>query len=160
MIEDAKIKEWFLKNKDQERNTIAKILDVEYAHMKLQSEDDLYITKYGLPFLENLKPENFWTDKQWFNENSIRLSGTSCTYKIKTKSINEKQIDIVIKWNRMGQDIPGEDESEKFYNAEFNSPFEEFSLVTELRKTKYESPGRIITQKPLAIYVPSEIGLG
>jgi hypothetical protein len=40
--------------------------------------------------------------------------------------------------------------------AEFNSPFEEFALVMELRDSRYESHGRIITQKPLGVYVPSE----
>ncbi|HUV06883.1 MAG TPA: hypothetical protein VMX75_04080, partial [Spirochaetia bacterium] len=58
--------------------------------------------------------------------------------------------------NRMGQDIPGAEESDELVNAEFNSPFEEFSLVMELRNSRYESPGMIITQRPLAIYVPSE----
>ncbi|MBN1797466.1 MAG: hypothetical protein JW822_02750 [Spirochaetales bacterium] len=133
-----------------------KILDVEYAHIKFKNKSDLYLTKYGLPFVENLKPENFILDKEWFDNNSVRLSGTSCTYKVKTKSIAQKSIDIVIKYNRMGQDIPGAEHIDYLGSAEFNSPFEEFSLVMELRNSKYESKGVIITQKPLAIYVPQE----
>src|SRR5690606_32122641 len=40
---------------------------------------------------------------------------------------------------------------------EFNSPFEEFSLLEELRAGRYGPRGsRILTQKPLAIYVPPE----
>ncbi len=135
---------------------ILKILDVYYFHIKLDNQEDLYITKYGLPFIKNLLPVNFLTDDKWFENNSIRLEGTSCLYKVKTKKINEKQIDLVIKWNRMGQDIPDTNKDEKFMNEEFNSPFEEFSMVMELRNTKYESEGKIITHKPLAIYVPSE----
>ena len=66
-----------------------KILDVDYAHIKFEDQSDLYITKFGLPFTENLKPENFILDKVWFDNNSVRLSGTSCTYKVKTKFTTE-----------------------------------------------------------------------
>ncbi|MDI6792904.1 MAG: hypothetical protein QME81_08580 [bacterium] len=156
MIEDIQIREWFYSEKNHNKNEIVKALDVEYAHIKLENEDDLYLTKYGLPFLENLRPENFWTDKNWFNENFTRLSGTSSIYKIKTKRINGRCKDIVIKWNRMGQDIPGAEYCEELMSAEFNSPFEEFSLVMELGNTMSNSSGKIIIQKPLAIYVPSK----
>jgi hypothetical protein len=133
-----------------------KILDIEYSHIKCKDRSDLYLTKYGLPFVENLKPDNFILDKKWFDNNSVRLSGTSCTYKVKTKSASKKSIDIVIKYNRMGQDVPGSEHADYLSTAEFNSPFEEFSLVMELRNSKYESAGSIITQKPLAIFVPQE----
>jgi len=155
MIEDANIKEWFYKNKHQKRNSIAKILKVEYAHTKLKTGDEIYLTKYGLPFLENLKPENFWTDKRWFNENSIKLRGTSTIFRIKTKEIKGISKDVVLRWNRMGQDIPGEEEDHP--NVEFNSPFEEVSLVMDLKKEIIEAGDclkNIVIQIPLAIYVP------
>jgi hypothetical protein len=75
-------------------------------------------------------------------------------YHIATKEVDGVSRDILLKWNRMGQDIPGETEVEDLGGAAFNSPFEEFSLVLELRNTCHESPGEIYTQKPLAIYVP------
>ncbi|GAG95263.1 unnamed protein product, partial [marine sediment metagenome] len=156
MIQDIQIREWYYRNKDHKKNGIAKILGVEYAHIRLEDKDDLYVTKHGLPFIENLRPENFWTDKNWFKENSKRLDGTSCLYKVRTKKINGKYKDVVIKWNRMGQDIPIADDSDELINAEFNSPFEEFSLVMELSSAIYDSSKKIIAQKPLAIYVPSE----
>jgi hypothetical protein len=155
MIDNSFIINWIENNKTSYNAELEKILGVYYIHLKI-NEDDLYITKYGFPFIENLRPENFLTDDAWYRENSLRLSGTSCTYKVRTKKVKERDLDIVIKWNRMGQDIPGAEKSEEFHEAAFNSPFEEFSLVTELRKSKYESTGKIITQKPLAIYVPSE----
>ncbi|MBN2440256.1 MAG: hypothetical protein JXJ04_02895 [Spirochaetales bacterium] len=155
MLDNSYIVNWIEKNKDTQDVELEKILGNYYIHFKL-GKDDLYITQYGFPFHENLKPENFLTDNEWYKKNSIRLSGTSCTYKVKTKRVNNIDLDIVIKWNRMGQDIPGSENSDEFHGAAFNSPFEEFSLVMELRKTKYESAGKIITQKPLGIYVPSE----
>ena len=54
MIKDIKIKKWYEKNKDRERNEIAKILGIEYAHLKLKDKSDLYFTSNGLPFIENL----------------------------------------------------------------------------------------------------------
>jgi len=129
-----------------------RVFGVDYYHLSLLSGDDLYVTEHGLPFVENLLPENFWTDKEWFKEHSEKLRGTSTLYKVTTKEVNGKSKDIVIKWNRMGQDIPGLFDLKEL-NIEFNSPFEEFALVTELRNTRYESAGQIFTHKPLAIYV-------
>ena len=132
-----------------------KVLGVDYYHLIIPGGDDLYFTEYGAPFIENLLPENFWKDKGWFEAHSERLEGTSSLCKITTKQANRKSKDIVMKWNRMGQDIPGADDLPDM-NVEFNSPFEEFALVTDLRNTCDESPGRILTHKPLAIYVPAE----
>ena len=156
MLNDDYLINWIEQNKGTINAGIEQILGVKYVHLKLPNNDDLYITQYGFACRENLKPENFLTDKKWYEKNSCRLSGTSCTYKVHTKKVTGISLDIVIKWNRMGQDIPGAHELHDFYGAEFNSPFEEFSLVFELRRTKYESPGKILTQKPLAIYVPDE----
>jgi len=156
MIKDIKIKEWYEKNKDHRKNEITKILDVEYAHLELKDNSDLYFTSNGLPFIENLKPENFWTDKRWLDKNSKRLLGTGSVYKIRTKRVNGRHKDIVIKWNRMGQDIPGAEDCEELMNTEFNSPFEEVSLVMELKNAIHRSSPKIIIHKPLAIYVPSE----
>lgn len=141
---------------EDEGLAMVKILNVDYMHLPLPSGDDLYVTSLGLPFLDNLKPENFWADKQWFQEHSCSLSGTSCLYKVRTKPVHGKQKDIVLKWNRMGQIVPGEENRCDLIDAEFNSPFEEFSLVMELRHAMRTSPETMAIQRPLAIYVPAE----
>ncbi|MBN1871627.1 MAG: hypothetical protein JW800_03545 [Candidatus Omnitrophica bacterium] len=156
MIRDTVIKEWYDRNKGNDGNSVAKILDVEYAHFVLENGDDFYVTRYGLPFIEHIMPDNFWTDKSWFERNSERLSGTSSIYKVITKEVDGVNRHIVIKWNRMGQDIPGAGEDEELVTAEFNSPFEEFSLVMGLRDEISRHSGNVFIQKPLAIYVPSE----
>lgn len=139
-----------------QHHPIVRILDVDYVHLTLPNGDDMYVTSLGLAFLENLMPENFWTDKTWFQENSTRLSGTSCLYKVRTKRVDGKAKDIVLKWNRMGQIVPGVEDYGELHDAEFNSPFEEFSLVMEVRNAMRRAAEKIAIQKPLAIYVPAE----
>ncbi len=43
---------------------------------------------------------------------------------------------------------------DRFAHAEFNSPYEEFSLVTEMRNRR--TGPRVLTHRPLGIYVPAE----
>jgi hypothetical protein len=129
-----------------------RVLGTTYIHFSLGEEGDLYITEPGLPFADCLFPESHWSDTEWFKQHSERLSGTSSLYRVTTKKINGRQKEIVIKWNRMGQEIPGDKE---FMNVEFNSPFEEFSLVTELRDALRTADRTVFAQKPLAIFVPA-----
>lgn len=132
-----------------------KILGTDYFHITLPDHDDLYLTLYGLPFLEWLLPQNYLTDRVWFRENSKKLEGTSAVFRVKTKPIHEQHLDLVCKWNRIGQDVPGAEFLEGFENVEFNSPFEEFSMLEELRNSRYQGKERIYTQRPLAIYNPA-----
>ena len=133
-----------------------RVMAVEYLHLQLADGSDLYLTEYGRPFGRQLLPENHWADKAWIAEHSVKLRGTSTLYRIVTKEVAGTSKEIVLKWNRMGQDIPGATQASDLGTAKFNSPFEEFSLVMELRNTRYEAAEPLYTQKPLAIYVPRE----
>ncbi|HOD81119.1 MAG: hypothetical protein BWX88_02526 [Planctomycetes bacterium ADurb.Bin126] len=132
-----------------------RVMDVEYVHVAMDNGDDLYVTALGLPWLAQLLPGNYWTDAAWFAAHNQRLSGTSTLYRIQTKPVGGRPRDIVLKWNRMGQDIPGETQVHELEGAEFNSPFEEFALVFELRRAARRSSQPVRTHKPLAIYVPA-----
>ena len=136
--------------------TIA-LLGVDYTHFKTGDGSDLYLTKYGVPFWEHLLPEN-WYAADWFKINRKRLTGTSTVYRVPTRLIHGAGLNLVVKWSRVGEDVPLDTLTiDKFIQAEFNSPFEEFSLLMELRAGEYGPPGiRIRTQRPLAIFVPSE----
>jgi hypothetical protein len=138
-------------------STTISLLGVDYTHIKTSDGGDLYLTKFGAPFWEHLLPENWYT-KEWFEAKRERLTGTSTVYRVPTKNIQGAILHLVVKWSRVGEDVPVDTLTiNKFINAEFNSPFEEFSLVMELRKGEYGPPRiRMKTQKPLAIYVPSE----
>lgn len=130
------------------------VLGVKYLHLRVEDGTDLYLTEHGLPFAKSLMPENHWADEAWMKTHGVRLPGTSALHRVMTKNVDGRSREIVIKWNRMGQDIPGETQVLDEAEAEFNSPFMEFSLVLELRNTRFESPGQLHTHKPLAIYVP------
>ncbi|MBI5387796.1 MAG: hypothetical protein HZA90_24300 [Verrucomicrobia bacterium] len=140
-----------------ERTSFVDLLGVSYARSKTDDGGDLYLTKYGVPFWEHLLPQN-WYAREWFEAKRERLTGTSIVYRLPTRTINGRALELVVKWSRVGEDVPMDTLTiNKFINAEFNSPFEEFSLLMELREGAHGPPGiRIRTQKPLAIYVPSE----
>lgn len=137
--------------------SLTRFLNVEYVHAKTSDGGDLYVTRHGLPFIRHLFPENWYTGK-WFKANRERLQGTSTIYRVTTREIGGRSIDLVVKWCRFGQDVPIETKIiENALNAEFNSPFEEFSLVEELRAASNgRCRAKIMLQKPLAIYVPPE----
>lgn len=132
------------------------IFGVHYLHASLPDESDIYLTRFGAHLLDYFVPPEFLTDKQSFKEHAVKLEGTSATYKIVADARGKPDKAFVVKWNRMGRTIPADDESDEFTGAEFNSPFEEFSLVTELRDANKVRDKVVITQRPLAIYVPAK----
>lgn len=140
----------------EEQGTITetRVFGVKYTHLHLGNGDELYFTPYGWPLKDHLLPTNFLTDRTWFYQHSQKLRGTSSIYKVTTKPIADKSLEIVLKWNRMGQEIPGCMEMMDLWHVEFNSPFEEFALTYELRDSHRDIPGRVYTHKPLAIYIP------
>lgn len=137
-----------------------RIMGVNYVHVKTNDDGDLYVTSHGVPFFQHLLPEN-WYETKWFTAHRGRLDGTGTVYRVATRPIDSqtlKSIDLVVKWSRVGQDVSLDTFTlERNTNAEFNSPFEEFSLVEELRQSPL-GPGesRVLAQKPLAIYAPAE----
>lgn len=137
--------------------TAVSLLGVDYTHLKTSDGGELYLTRYGLPFWEHLLPEN-WFIKDWFEAKRERLVGTSTVYRVPTKPVQGVSLQVVAKWSRVGEEVPLDTLTvNKFIDAEFNSPFEEFALVMEMRRGEYGPPGvRMRTQKPLGIYVPSE----
>jgi hypothetical protein len=141
----------------RERGQVLSLLGVKYLRLKTEDGGDLYLTQFGLPFWRNLLPEN-WYARGWFEAKRERLEGTSTIYKVPTRRVNGRRLNLVVKWSRVGEDVPLDTMTiNRFIHAEFNSPFEEFSLLMELRQGETGPPGiHIRTQQPLAIYVPSE----
>lgn len=137
--------------------SLLSVLGVVYTHRKTSDGGDLYLTRYGLPFAEQLELDN-WYEKRWFESKRHRLEGTSAVYRVPTREVNGVSMDLVVKNSRVGEHVPLETKTLfEFVNAEFNSPWEEFALAFELREGGYGDPDvHIDTQLPLAIYVPPE----
>jgi hypothetical protein len=139
------------------QESLVNVLGMIYAHRKTSDGGDMYFTRHGLRLSQQLAIEN-WYEKEWFENQREHLMGTGAVYKVPTKTIDGKSLDLVVKNCRVGEDVPLDTHTLiEFINAEFNSPWEEFSLVMELREGKYGPPDLVIrTQDPLAIYVPPE----
>lgn len=143
-----------IRSRHPENSKTLNLLGVEYVHVKTADGGDLYLTKFGTPFYENLKPES-WFEPAWFEQHRERLSGTSMVYRVRTKPVSGFSKELVVKWCRVGEEVPFDTFTfTKFAEAEFNSPYEEFSLVMEMR----EDPSHTLvrTHKPLAIFVPAK----
>jgi len=137
--------------------SLINLLGVVYAHTKTSDGGDLYLTEYGLISSKFLRIEN-WYDKDWFTAHRERLTGTSSVFRVPTKEVDGQRLQLVVKNNRVGEDVPLDTHTLlEFINAEFNSPWEEFSLVMEIRDDGFGPKDiNLKTQHPLAIYVPPE----
>ena len=130
------------------------ILGVRYRHYRTPDGGDLYVTRDGLGWAELLMPMN-WYEGDWFRENRERLEGSGTVYRIATRSVGGRRRDLVVKWCRVGEEVPFDTVTlHRFSEAEFNSPYEEFALVRELRSPRRGPAVR--THRPLAIYVPAK----
>ncbi len=122
------------------KKTLVNVLGIVYVHTKTSDGGDLYLTRFAESFQEHLVIEN-WYEKKWFNEHKIRLEGTSSVYKVPTKEVKGKSLDLVVKNCRVGEDVPIDTHTlQEFCDAEFNSPWEEFTLNDELREGRYCKP--------------------
>jgi hypothetical protein len=133
------------------------VLGVVYSHNKTSDGGDLYLTRYGQEVARFLEIEN-WYEKEWFEERRERLKGTGSVHKLPTKHVDGANLTLVVKNCRVGENVPLDTHTlMEYINAEFNSPWEEFSLVTEMREGIFGPRTiKVETQKPLAIYVPPE----
>src|SRR5690606_13607457 len=95
-----------------------------------------------------------------------RLPGsTGHVYRVPTRSADGRGIDLVVKFSRVGQEVPLEvattfpDEvpPSELADARFNSPLEEFGLVVEMRRGAFgPREVRLMSHWPLAIYTPPD----
>lgn len=138
------------------RPEVVSLMGVEYQRLTTSDGGDLYLTRFGLPFRNHLAPEN-WHAPSWFQAQRTRLAGTSAIYKVPTKPVRGVSLNLIVRFNRVGQEVPFHPARADLNRMEFNSPFEEFALVMQLRAASSSATHRrILTKKPLAIFVPAE----
>ncbi|UCF67478.1 MAG: hypothetical protein JSV80_17195 [Acidobacteriota bacterium] len=123
------------------------------------------MTRWGWPWLKRLMPSCWYVDNRFVREGTRLTAATGRVYRVPTHGIGEPPLDIVVKFSRVAQNVPlivetsfpADADPEEIAAARFNSPMEEFGLVTELRSGVAEFTGpRILAQRPLAMYVPPE----
>jgi len=133
------------------------ILGVPYVHVKSPEGGELYLTRLGLQKQDHLRIEN-WFAPNWFTTQRAQLDGTSSVFRVPTRTVEGKSLDLVVKNCRVGEDVPVDTHAlQEALGAEFNSPWEEFSLVMEMRESAFGPRGiTVATQRPLAIYVPPD----
>lgn len=153
----AKDKKAPVRTRPVHKKTLVNVLGVVYVHVKTSDGGDLYLTRFAEQYQKHFEIGN-WYDRKWFNTHRIRLEGTGSVYRVPTKEVDGRILDLVVKNCRVGEDVPLDTHTlQEFCNAEFNSPWEEFSLVMEMREGQYGPKFlEINTQFPMVIYVPPE----
>lgn len=146
-----------LVQKTSHQKALVNVLGVVYLHSKTEDGGDLYLTRHAESHQQHLEVEN-WYEESWFTQHRVRLLGTSSVYRVPTKPVDGTSLDLVVKHNRVGEDVPLNTHTlQEFTSSEFNSPWEEFSLVMEMGdKHVGQRLQWIRVQRPLAIYVPPQ----
>jgi len=139
------------------KKAFVNVLGVVYLHTKTSDGGDLYLTRFAEQYRKHFEIGN-WYETEWFNKHKTRLEGTGSVYRVPTKEVDGKVLDLVVKNCRVGEDVPLDTHTLlEFCGAEFNSPWEEFSLVMEMQEGRYGPKDlQIKTQLPMVIYVPPE----
>jgi hypothetical protein len=84
--------------------SVVSLLGVDYGRLKTSDGGELYLTKFGLPFWQNLLPGN-WYARDWFETKRARPEGTSTVYRVPTQRVNGKTLNLVVKWSRVGEEV-------------------------------------------------------
>lgn len=131
---------------------VVEVFGVRYAHLQT-GEGDLYLTRFGWPHRNCLAPENWRYSPKDEEITHTRLQGSSTVWRVKTKPVDGKSLDMVLKWNRVGQEMI----DVEFSGKKWASPWEEFGHVMQVREDDYgDASIRIYTQRPLAIFTPAK----
>ena len=146
-------------------NTQGEAYGVKYVRLDEPDGGQLYITRYGWRFIDHILPDQWYHDQAYLKRGKKLPRATSAVYRVPTWDTHKRRTDLVVRFSRLAQDVPlmlssevdmqKEVAPEERYHARFNSPFEEFGRLFELKRepTNSELP-RILTKRPLAIYSP------
>lgn len=129
-----------------------------WVHLKGEGGDDLYVTRLGWPFLGDLLPEHWFAGQAYAKHGTRLQDSTGTVYRVPGRCA-----DLVVKFNRIALDpllhhaeavgITRQDAD----GAEFLGPFEELSMVMELRQGWYGPRDLLIPAAwPMAVYSPAK----
>src|SRR5882724_3323950 len=86
-------------------HSVVSLLGLDYLRLRTADGGELYLTRFGAPFREQLAPEN-WYAPDWFVARRTRLLGTSTIYRMPTRLVRGINLDLVVRFSRVGQEIP------------------------------------------------------
>ncbi len=137
---------------------------VSYVRIIDYDGAELYVTAEGWPLIDYLLPENWYLDSKYLQLGYRLPGGTGMVYHVAQKLRHQRPVEMVVKFSRLAQEVPlfVADPTVALVNdqfdlssASFNSPFEEFALLEQLRAPDAHGK-RILTKRPLAIYSPAD----
>ncbi len=149
----------------------AHVYGVDYIYLPQPDGGELYLTRYGWPWRDQLEPDQWYDDRQYSRRGDKLPGGTGSVFCVASSPESGIAIKLVVKFSRMAQSVPlaiaadgaGEDILHEIRGARFNGPFEEFGRLMDLRRNLTgQAPdgpvgqpgGRMFTKRPLAIYCP------
>lgn len=142
-----------------------RIFGVDYVCLDLPDSGQLFVTRHGWPFLDHLMPQRWFQDRRYARQGRRLPGSTGDVFMTPSWTDEGRRADLVVKFCRFAQDVPLHVSStfppgvprEVIDSARFNSPFEEFGLLMDLRRGRFGPTGlRIRTKHPLAIFCPKE----
>ncbi len=134
---------------------------VDYARLADNHGGQLYLTKHGWPWRKSLDSSVWFADGRYHQEGQRLRGGTGTVYRLQVSGPGEPRVELVAKVSRFAEHVPIFMPSTLPPNlppnlvdeAVFNSPFEEFGLIEDMRRSRFGPPElRILTKRPLAIY--------
>ena len=140
-----------------------RIFGLDFSRVDLDEGGELFVTEDGWERLPAILPEHWFLNERYVRDGVKLAGGTGMVYGLDAPIVNKPNLRLVVKFARTVQDVPlfvaGDDcinvSNEDIANARWNSPFEEFGLLHELRTSRYGPSGLgIRTKRPLAIYCP------
>jgi hypothetical protein len=125
--------------------------------------DTLYLTIWGWRLRRFLDPALWFPRDQAAARWTKLEGGTGSVFRVRVEHDGDA-LDLVVKFSRMGQDVPlyladhfahNPELLELARSADFNNPFEEFGHLEGLRR-HHARPHPMLTKRALAIYSPRE----
>ncbi len=148
---------------DQPPDHRIRIFGLDYCRVDLATGGEIFVTRDGWSRLPAILPEHWFLNGRYAKEGQKLPGGTGMVYGLDAPAPSKPNFRLVVKFARAGQYVPlfvaGVDRvnssNEDVANARWNSPFEEFGLIHELRTSGFGPPRLgIRTKRPLAIYCP------
>ncbi len=124
----------------------------------------MWVTRHGWRHLPHLDPARWFHGRQYDRRGQHLSAGTGAVFRVSSGLEDGRSIDLVVKFSRFAQevrldvpqDFPGSLPADVHEGVTFNDPFQEFSLLEQLRQSRLGPPDlRILTKRPLAIYSPA-----